>query len=126
MKATIILLAMTTTLITSCGGKSKDPQADPKQVAESIFDAAKSGHYEELAVLIDTEADSDSKMIAQVAADANLQNEFKKYFSKGKVSGEPTIDGEKASVKILFGPDGDKEETFEMVKKNGKWYLQSF
>ncbi len=117
---------MTTTLITSCGGKPKDPQADPKQVAESIFDAAKSGHYEGLAVLVDTEADSDSKMIAQVAADASLQNEFKKYFSKGKVSGEPTIEGEKASVKILFGPDGDKEETFEMVKKNGKWYLQSF
>lgn len=126
MKSTIIFLAMATTFMTACSSKAKDTQADPRSVAEAIFDAAKSGNYKDLAVLIDTDADSDSKMIAQVATDKAMQEEFKKYFSTGKVKGEPVINGEKASVNILFGPDRAKEETFEMVHKNGKWYLVSF
>jgi len=131
LSATIVLLAITT-FFTACKGKAKDSkaakaaQADPRSVAEAIFDAAKSGNYGGLAELIDADADSDSKMIAKVATDKSVQEEFKKYFSKGKVTGEPTVSGETASVNILIGPDGTKEETFQMVLKNGKWYLQSF
>ena len=126
MKSTIILLTMVTTIVSCGGGEQKNVQDNPKAVAEAIFDAAKNSNYTGLAALIDTDADNDSKMIAQAATDEKIKEEFNKYFSKGKVSGEPVINGEKASVSILFGPDGDKEETFEMVKKNGKWYLQSF
>ena len=126
MKSTIILLAMTTTILLACGGGAKDAQSDPRAVAEAIFDAAKSGEFQGLAVLIDSEADNDSKMIAQVATDAKLQEDFKKHFSKGKVAADPTVNGDKASVNILFGPDGTTEETFEMVRKAGKWYLVSF
>ena len=127
MKSTIILLAMATTILTACGGgKAKDSQADPRSVAEAIFDAAQTGKYENLATLIDADADQDSKMIAQVATDQSLQEDFKKHFSKGKVAADPVVNGDKASVNILFGPDGTREETFEMVKKNDKWYLVSF
>ena len=127
MKSTFILMVIATTIFAACGdSKPKDIQADPRSVAEAIFDAAKTGNYANLASLIDTDADNDSKMIAQVATDQAIQEEFKKYFAKGKVSGEPTVNGDKASVNILFGPDGAKEETFEMVKKNDKWYLVSF
>jgi hypothetical protein len=127
MKSTIILLAISTTIFIACGGgKAKDAQADPRSVAEAIFDAAQSGKYENLAALIDTDADQDSKMIAQVATDQSLQEDFKKHFSKGKVAAEPVVNGDKASVNVLFGPDGTSEETFEMVKKNDKWYLVSF
>lgn len=55
-----------------------------------------------------------------------VREEFVRYFAKSQLKNEPVIDGEKATVDILFGPDGDKEETLEMVKKNGKWYLLSF
>ena len=128
MKVLLIVIIMTSSVLTGCNSSnnSKDPQADPRSLAETIFDAAQNGHYSSLAALIDAEADSDSKIIAQVAADKALQEEFKKHFAKGKVSGEPVIIGDNASVNILFGPDGNKEETFEMVKKNGKWYLLSF
>lgn len=127
MKSTIILLAMATILSTSCGSsKPADAQGDPRSVAEAIFDAAKSGKTDGLAVLVDVEADNDSKMIAQAATDKTIQEEFQKYFAKGKVAADPVINGETASVNILFGPDGTKEETFEMVRKNGKWYLSSF
>ncbi|MBO9633286.1 MAG: hypothetical protein J7578_09220 [Chitinophagaceae bacterium] len=111
---------------TGCSGKGGDPQADPKALAEAIFDAARSGNFQSLSGFIDADADGDSKRIGQVATDASVQEDFKKYFAKGKVSGDPVIDGEKASVKILFGPDGTKEETFEMVKIGGKWFLHSF
>ncbi len=56
----------------------------------------------------------------------NYKKMFKEYFSKGKVVGEATIEGDDAKVNILFGPDGTKEETFNMKKKDGKWYLMSF
>ncbi|HEX6193035.1 MAG TPA: hypothetical protein VFZ42_11760 [Chitinophagaceae bacterium] len=126
MKSTIILLTMVTTIFSACGDSKKDAQADPGSVAEAIFDAAKTGNYKGLSALIDTDADNDSKMIGQVETDTNLQEGFKKHFAKGKIAADPTINGDKASVNILFGPDGTTEETFEMVLKNGKWYLVSF
>ncbi len=126
MKSIVILLLMATTLLNACGSKNKDAQTDPRTVAEAIFDAAKSGKTEGLAALVDMDADNDSKMIAKAATDKTMQEEFQKYFSKGKVAADPVITGETASVNILFGPEGTKEETFEMVRKNGKWYLSSF
>lgn len=126
MKIIIPICIMVTILATGCSGNSGDPQADPKALAEAIFDAAKSGNFQTLSAFIDADADGDSKRIGQAATDASVQEDFKKYFAKGKVSGDPVIDGEKASVNILFGPDGNKEETFEMVKIGGKWYLHSF
>lgn len=122
----IVFFTMLTIFFAACKSKAKAPQADPRSVAEAIFDAARSGDYKGLAELIDADADSDSKMIANVSGDKLIQKQFIKHFSKGKVSGEPTVSGETASVNILFGPDGTKEETFEMVLKNGKWYLKSF
>ena len=127
MKSAIILLSMATTMIIACGERAPaDAQDSPRAVAEAIFNAAKTGKTNDLAVLIDVDADGDSKMIAQAATDKSIQEEFQKYFANGKVAAEPIINGEKATVDILFGPDGTKEETFEMVKKGGKWYLLSF
>jgi hypothetical protein len=126
MRTSFIVLTMGTIIAISCNNSPKDPQADPRALAEAIFDAAKNENYASLPTLVDADADGDSKMIAQAASDVNIQKEFKKHFEKGKVSADPVVNGEAASVKILFGPDGTKEETFEMVKKDGKWYLHSF
>lgn len=128
MKKVFLLFAVITMALSACNSKAKDKdaQADPRSVAEAIFDAAKDGKYDGLAALVDTDADKDSKMIADVATNKELEKMFKEYFSTGKVVGEPTITGDNAEVKILFGPDGTKEETFNMVRKNGKWYLNSF
>lgn len=126
MKKALVLFAVIAVLASGCNSKSKNAQENPKAVAEAIFDAAKNSKYDGLSALIDADGDKDSKMIAQVATDKELQKMFQEYFSKGKVNGEPVINGDAASVNILFGPDGTKEETFEMVKKDGKWYLKSF
>lgn len=129
MNITTTIVAATFIIMAAAGCNSKtteNSQASPRAVAETIFNSAKSGNYDGLAALIDTEADNDSKMIAQAVVDKKIQEEFKTYFKSGKVVGDPVINGDKASVNILFGPDGDKEETFEMVKRDGRWYLQSF
>ena len=55
-----------------------------------------------------------------------LKTKFKEYFGKGTVVGSPVIEGDKAKVSVLLGNDGKKEETFNMAKKDGKWYLVSF
>lgn len=126
MKKVLFLFAVVTVLLSSCSSKAKSSQESPRDVAESIFDAAKTGKYDGLAALIAPEADNDSKMIANAATDKDVAKSFQEYFSKGKVVGDPVIEGDNAEVKILFGPDGTKEETFKMVKKDGKWYLSSF
>ncbi|HMR57895.1 MAG TPA: hypothetical protein PLM56_06105 [Cyclobacteriaceae bacterium] len=125
--AKIISLAMIMVVITGVFySAQKNPQAHPETVAEAIFEAARSGDCKNLAALIDTDADSDAKMIAQAVSDKNTRKSFVKYFAKGKVNGKPVVSDDKALVNILFGPDGTDEETFEMVRKDGKWYLYSF
>ena len=120
-----------------CGGEEKGggaggkaavtvDQSSPKGLAESIFAAARSGELAVLEGIAAPDADGDSKQVAGVAkADAKKQDEFKTYFATGKVNGEVTIEGARAAVPILFGPDGTKPETFNLVKIDGKWFLRS-
>lgn len=121
-----------TALFSACKGKSGGGGADqttPKGVAEMIFSAAKSGDYSQLKNLCDDalQPDGDSKHICDVTnGDDQLKASFKEYFSKGTVVGEPTIEGDNAKVNVKFGPDGTKDETFNMTKKDGKWYMVSF
>lgn len=131
MKTLICSLFIVATVFTACKGKSGsgDAQSTPAGTANIIFDAAKSGDYSKLKTLCDAslDQDTDSKKICEVAdGDEKLKNSFKEYFAKGKVVGEATVEGDNAEVKILFGPDGTKDETFKMKKKDGKWYLMSF
>lgn len=131
MKKIICSLFVVACIFTACKGKagSGDDQSTPTGVANTIFDAAKSGDYSKLKSLCDAslEPDGDSKKVCEVAdGDEKLKTMFKEYFSKGKVVGEATVEGDDAKVNILFGPDGTKEETFNMKKKDGKWYLMSF
>ena len=132
MKKFICSLFIVASIFSACKGKSgsaADDQSTPTSVANSIFDAAKSGDYSKLKNLCNAslEPDIDSKKICEVAdGDDKLKSMFKEYFAKGKMVGEATIEGDDAKVNILFGPDGTKEETFSMKKKDGKWYLMSY
>ena len=131
MKKIISAAIFTALMFTACNSKSGggSDQTTPAGAANIIFDAAKSGDYSQLKNLCDAsmEPDSDSKMVCNVTdGDDKLKTSFKEYFSKGKVAGEAVIEGDDAKVKITFGPDGTKEETFNMKKKDGKWYLVSF
>lgn len=104
-----------------------DTQSDPEQVLKAVFKAAKSGDYTGLSDLCDAEGDGDVKRICDIENQTEAkQEEFNSYFKTGKIVGEPEIEGSDAKVKFTFGPEGDKDEEMNMVKKNGKWYLSSF
>jgi hypothetical protein len=102
--------------------------SSPKALAESIFAIAKSGDLASLSSVADPkDSDGDSKQVANVAqAPADKQANFREHFGPGSVSGEVKVEGDMAEVPILFGPDGKRPETFKMVKRDGRWYLQSF
>lgn len=131
MKYSLYAAMACLSLLSACGGKSGSggDQSTPKGAAEMVFSAARSGDYSHLKDLCNDalQPDGDSKHVCDVSTgDDKLKSSFKEYFSKGKVVGEATVEGDNAKVNVLFGPDGTKEETFNLSKKDGKWYLVSF
>ena len=82
-------------------------QTNPKWVVEQVFLAAKTEDYSKLQNFCDPEGegDGDTRDICAVStADAEMQAGFRDYFKSG-LAGETKVDGDKAMVDILFGPD---------------------
>ncbi len=104
-------------------------QSTPEKVLGAVFEAARSGELAGLAALLPPsgKCDGDVKDVCGVAkAPADKQKEFTEYFAKGKITGKARVDGKKAEVDFLFGPNGTKKETMELVQEGGKWYLAQF
>jgi len=102
-------------------------QSKPENVLQAIFDAANSGNIAPLISLKSSDPDGDVKDVCSVGkASAEKQAEFKSYFMKGKISGAPKIEGNKAAINFTFGPSGTKSETMNLVKEGDQWFLDSF
>jgi hypothetical protein len=103
-------------------------QGTPRSLVEGIFQAAQKGDLQALTVVAAPQgADGDVRDIAAIAkAEPEHQTRFREAFGKGRISGEIEEQGDTARVPILFGPDGADEETFELVRVDGKWYLKGF
>lgn len=101
--------------------------SSPTKVTEAVFAAAASGNTDQLKGLCDPtgEGDGDTKDICGLTPTSPKFGEFKEYFAKGKATKE-TVTGDAAEVTFLFGPDGTKDETMKLVRRDGKWYLSSF
>ncbi|MBE9028663.1 hypothetical protein IQ266_02680 [filamentous cyanobacterium LEGE 11480] len=104
--------------------------SQPKSVVQAIADAATTKEFEALGGLCDPQKqnDGDTQQICDVATDAKNREKFVKFFGNMSLQGEAKIseDGNTAMVEILFGPEGDKAETINLIKRDGKWYLSSF
>jgi len=101
----------------------------PANVVKAIFYAAKTQEFQTLSELCDPEGkgDGDTRMICDLAYSDEERENFVKFFKNGKISGSTIqTDGGGASVPILYGPNGEKEETMNLIKRDGKWYLSSF
>ena len=133
---TIALLAVCLSIaFTGCGGDEKKTapkaarldQSSPHALTESLFAIARQGNLAELAGLAAPAAASlaAQDMAALAEADVKEQLEFKTAFGAGKIIGEK-IHGDKAMVEIRLGPEGDRAERLNLVKVEGKWYLQDF
>ena len=108
--------------------EAKD-QTNPVWVVNQIFEAARNSKYDALLTLCDPNGtgDGDVKSICSVyLASAEDKDEFNSYFKFGQVIGNAVIAGNEATVQIKFGPQGNKDETMNLTKLDGKWYLRSF
>lgn len=106
----------------------KVDNSDPVKVVEFVFAAAAAGKSDGLSSLCDPAGggDGDVKDLCAVKAGDPTWERFARSFSKGKVNGPAKIEGDTAAVEILFGPRGDKKETMNLKKTDGKWYLDGF
>ena len=125
----LIIVISSAILLVSCGSSKSLDQTNPKSVVEYIFSSAKSSDFSGLSQLCDPkgENDSDTKRICNLANEEDkVKDSFNEYFAKGTVVGEAKINGDQAAVKFKFGPDGTKEETMNLIQREGKWYLYGF
>jgi hypothetical protein len=114
-----------------------DPNSSPESVMETIFNSAKSGEVGVLKFLLppNDECDGDCKALCNPGNERmrdelrgnyiTLEN-YKYSFSKAKIIGSPNLNGEEANVNFVFGPNLERNETMNLQKINGKWYLKSF
>jgi hypothetical protein len=110
------------------GSKPGSANSDPVKVVEQIFAAARSGNADALPGLCDPAGtgDGDVKSVCASKPGDPTWDRFTRDFSKGKVDGPAAIEGDTAAVKILFGRDGTRDETMNLTKIDGKWYLARF
>jgi len=110
--------------------QSSGDQGDPAAVVNSLIAAAKSGNYSALSGFCHEDADSDGdvKRICDLKnGTSDEKQEFKAFFGNAKIQGKAQIEGSNAAVNISYNADGeDGEETINLVKVGGKWYLSGF
>ena len=124
----LVRVTLSVVLVGVVGCGAGQEASTPNRVVQTLFDAAQSEQFESLQGLCDPQStDGDVQRICAVPeGDAALQQEFIESFSKGKINGEATIEGEQATVPILLGPEGNDEEEMALVKREEQWYLSGF
>ncbi|MCP4539369.1 MAG: tetratricopeptide repeat protein [Chloroflexi bacterium] len=101
---------------------------DPVNVLQAVFTAAQTEDLGILSSLCDPlgEGDEDTMFICAITADHPDKDSFVEYFTQAQIASDVVIDGDRAEIPFLFGPDGDQEETMGLVQRDGKWYLSDF
>ena len=120
-----------------------DPNSSPESVMNTIFQASQSGEVGILKFLLppydeqsgEIPCDGDCKALCNPGNESMREElkgnyvslgDFKEYFSKAKIIGNPSITGDEAKVNFVFGPNLERNETMNMQRIKGKWYLRSF
>ena len=120
-----------------------DPNSSPESVMNTIFQAAQSGEVGILKFLLppydeqtgEIPCDGDCKALCNPGNESMKEElrgnyvtlgDFKEYFSEAKIIGTPSITGDEAKVNFVFGPNLEGNETMNLQRINGKWYLNSF
>ncbi|MBU0488388.1 MAG: hypothetical protein KKA07_06430 [Bacteroidetes bacterium] len=124
----LIPFVLLASLFACGGGGFKLDQTNPESVVNAVFESARTGDFAMLKDLCDPigDGDGDTRDICNAAnMDDEFKAEFTKFFKDGKVAGSAVVEGDRASVPILFGPGASEKETFKLIQRNGKWYLYS-
>jgi hypothetical protein len=120
IKKLLLPILLLTLAACSLGGV----QSTPEGVIQAVLDAAKSQKFETLKNLCTPQATRGAKIICRVPdSGPRIQGFFAQAFSKTTLKGKAEIKGDRAIVTTTGGPRGNQELKFELVKQDGKWYL---
>ena len=120
-----------------------DPNSSPESVMNTIFQAANTGEVGALKFLLppydeqtgEIPCDGDCKALCnpgnesmrdELKGNYTSLGDFKERFSKAKIIGTPSTTGDRAKVSFVFGPNLEANETMNLQRINGKWYLSGF
>lgn len=109
--------------------QSYDFQSTPKGTIEHLINAAKNEDFSKLRNLVDPygEFDRDVFDICLVEIYPNdMKEQWKNEFTNGRIMGITKVTDETAAVEIAMGISSNKLETINLVKRQDKWYIQSF
>jgi hypothetical protein len=109
--------------------ESYDFQNTPKGTIEYLLKAANNEDYSQLRNLVDPygEFDDDAFAICLVEMyPPELKERWKNEFAQGRIMGTPILKEQTAEIEIAIGRSSNKLETIHLVKRNDKWYIQSF
>lgn len=134
MRTSVLLAAMIAVIATTgaCAEDVKDPISgevdfsNPKSVLGHVFWAARTGETGKLASLCAPAAHAAARRVCAVTKKSDDYASFRKNFARGTLNGEPRIAGDTAVIKFLYGPRGADRETMTLVRRDGRWLLQSF
>jgi hypothetical protein len=102
--------------------------ADPKSVTAHVFHAARTGDTSQLPTLCDPRGQNndDTRRICGLTQTSPEWPSFVRAFRLAHLNGEPRVSGDQALVDFVYGPDGKASETMELVRRDGRWYLERF
>lgn len=129
--------------LNSTNSINEEINSSPETVMQTIFKAAQTGNIESLPQLLPPidqstglrPCDGDCKgicypgvesMKTELRTNYITMDNFKLMLSKAFILETRIISENQAEVTFLFGPNLEKNETMNLQKINGKWYLKSF
>ncbi|MFT7581120.1 MAG: hypothetical protein ACI9MR_002794 [Myxococcota bacterium] len=125
---TRLLVLATLALLTAGCGSSLD-LTTPLGPVQAVFDAARDDDPGNLTKLCDPEGehDGDTRALCQAHPDdRKAWSQFRQWFSSARVSGRPRVEADKGEVDFVFGPQTNRAETMQVVRRGDAWYLTSF
>lgn len=108
-------------VIAACGGDFSTPGS----AAKSFFEACASRDRDRLAECFSAGAEGEFNTIVDKSATDESLAELSEMFRDAEVV-EEKIDGDRARVRVSLKWEGRKEETLNMVREQGRWFIRGF
>lgn len=109
--------------------QSYDFQNTPEGTIKHLIESAENEDYSKLRNLIDPYGEFDQDAFAICIVEMypeEMKTQWKNEFAKGRIIGMPELSEQTADVEIAMGISSNRLETIHLVKRQDKWYIQSF
>jgi len=102
-------------------------RSTPDGAMRLFIQFAAEGKFEEIRTFAAPGCDGDVREICAIA-DAKDQDKdrYRNFFGGGEVLGSARVDGDKAEVDFTMGDRQEKQETMNLQRIDGMWFLSSF